>query len=208
MKNIKVKRMVAYFIDLFIISMLATGIGMINFLNPHEQEYQKTVEEVYEYTESIANTTLSTEDIINEEYADLLYDINYYSISQTLITIVVIVLYFTLFPRFNNDQTIGKQLVKIKVVYKDQERVPMYIYFIKSLIMPVFANVILFNVIGNIINVVLLFGVKGMAYLYANTIVTNIINVLCYVDVIKTISSKEGKSLRDVITKTRVVELC
>lgn len=208
MKNIKVKRICAYFIDIFIVSMLATGIGMINFFNPHQEEYQKTVEEVYEYTESIANTSVSTEDLINEEYAGLVYNINYYSLSQTVITILVITLYFTLFPRFNNDQTIGKQLLKIKVVCEDRKRVPLYIYLIKALMMPVFANIILFNVVGNIINVVMLFSFKGIEYLYANTIVTNIFNLFCYADILKTISSKEGKSLRDVITKTRVVEMC
>ena len=208
MKNIKVKRICAYFIDIFIVSMLATGIGMINFFSPHQEEYQKTVEELYEYTESIANTTVSTEDLINEEYAGLVYNINYYSLSQTIITILVITLYFTLFPRFNNDQTIGKQLLKIKVVCEDRKRVPLYIYLIKALMMPIFANIILFNVVGNIINVVMLFSFNGIEYLYANTIVTNVFNLFCYADILKTISSKEGKSLRDVITKTRVVEIC
>ena len=210
MTNIKFKRCLAYLIDLFIISMLVSLLGEINFLNPSKDKYHEVAKEYSEYYESnFGNTTtINTSDVLNEEYAGYIYDLNRYALSNTLTELAVIILYFTLFPRFNNNQTIGKRLLKIKVVSTQDEKVPIWKHFVRSIILPICANVIAYNCITILLNMGALFMFKGVNYLNANLIITYIVNIFCYVDIICMFVRKDNRSLKDIICKTRVVEIC
>jgi len=210
MANFKLKRCGAYLIDLFVVSLLVVMIGQINFLNPNQDKYQNVVNEYNEYYEvNFGNvTTIETDDLINDEYAGYIYDLNYYALSNTLIEIIVILMYFTLFPYFNNNQTIGKRLFKIKVVSNEKEEVSLWKHFIRALFIPIFANIILYNVITTILNILILFVFKDISYLYANLLITYIENIYCYADIITSFVRKDNRSIRDLICKTRVVEIC
>lgn len=210
MANFKFKRCSAYLIDLFIVSLLVMMIGQIEFLNPNLDKYQEVVNEYSEYYESnFGNvTTIETEDLINKEYAGYMYDLNYYALSNTVIEIVVILLYFTLFPKFNNNQTIGKRLFKIKVVSVDKEEVSIWKHFVRALLIPIFANVILYNVITAVLNIITLFVFKDIIYLYVNLGITYLLNIYCYADVITMLIRKDNRSIRDLICRTKVIETC
>lgn len=210
MTNLKFKRCSAYLVDLFIVSLLVVLISNINFLNPNKEKYEAVANEYNEYFESnFGNvTTIETEDLLTDEYAGYMYDLNYYSMSNLIMEIAVIVLYFTLFPKFNNNQTIGKRLFKIKVVSINDENVSLWKHFVRSLIMPIFANVILYNMITSLLNVALLFIIKDVTYLYVNLGITYVLNVYCYIDIIIGLARKDNRMVHDLICKTKVVEAC
>lgn len=207
--NLKTKRILAYSVDLFIISLLVWMISSINVLNPNKDKYQKVYNEYVEYYEAnLSNTTIVPEDLINDEYAGYMHDLSYYSVSSIVIEVLVIILYFTLFPRFNNDQTVGKRLFKIKVISDNHKRVPIWKYLIRALLIPIFANVLLYNSVATILNVGAIFIFKGIPYLYANLIITYAFNFYCYADILVSFVRKDNRSLHDILTRTRVVELC
>ena len=210
MTNFKFKRCGAYLIDLLIISLLVSLISQINFLTPNQAKYTSVVNEYNEYMESnFGNvTSIETDELITEEYADYMYKINYYALSYSLIEIVVIILYFTLFPLFNNNQTIGKRLFKIKVETLNGDNVSTWKHFVRAILTPICANVIFYNIITLVLNVSSLFIFKGLTYLYINVVINYIITIFCYIDVIMALVRKDRRSLRDVICKTRVVERC
>ena len=71
--SIKFKRIVAYFIDLLIISLLVTLISNIKVLNPNRDKYNKTLKEYSAYneelSESISNMeSITANDLITDEY--------------------------------------------------------------------------------------------------------------------------------------------
>ena len=138
-----------------------------------------------------------------------MYDLQYYAIGNTLAESLVIILYFTLFPKFNNNQTIGKRLFKIKLVNKDKDKkVTSIQLLLRSIMLPIVANIIMYTAVTSLLNIGALFLFKGIKYLYANLIITYIINFLCYADIISIFVRKDNMALHDVITGTKVVEIC
>lgn len=51
MKDIKIKRICAYVIDLFIVLILVTLLSQINVLNPYKKKYDKAYEKYTEFYE-------------------------------------------------------------------------------------------------------------------------------------------------------------
>ena len=211
MKNFTLKRIGAYLIDILVVSMLVMLVGQLNFINPNKDKYLKTYEAYTEYYDShFGNiTTEEVDDIINDEYIKYMYDLQYYAIGNTIAEAVIIILYFTLFPKFNNDQTIGKRFFKIKLEnVNDKKKVSIWQHLLRSITMPIVANIIMYTSVTSLLNILALFIFKGMNYLYANLAITYIINIICYIDIILVFVRKDNRSLHDIISKTKVVEKC
>ena len=51
MKDIKIKRICAYVIDIFIVLILVTLLSQINVLNPYKNKYDKAYEKYTEFYE-------------------------------------------------------------------------------------------------------------------------------------------------------------
>ena len=207
MNNIKIKRLMAYLIDILVISLLVSLIASIKGLNPYEEEYKKSYEQYVELSKSLENVTELTKSQTNE-YFKIMYDITYYNIPILAIESLVILLYFTLFPTFNNGQTIGKRLFKIKVVSKDGEKVGIKTHLIRSLLVPIWTNIILYTNILNIIIILLAYILKSSTFVYVFSTIEMIICIYCYVDVFMSIKNEDGKMLHDKITKSKVIEIC
>ena len=208
MKRIKFRRFGSYLIDIFIVSLLVMLISKINFINPYASKYKETYENYSEYYLNLIDgeTELSVDDLLNDEYAGYVRDLSLYSITNILTEVVVIILYFTLFPKFNNNQTIGKRLLKIKVEHIDGKDIKLYTWFIRSLLIPICANIIFYNVITSILNVGIVLAFKGTIYLYANLTLTYIICLYCYADIMVSYIRKDNRTLHDLICKTKVVK--
>ena len=207
MDNIKFKRIMAYLIDIFIISLLTSLLAGVKFINPNRAKMESTYKEYNEYAEKLVNTNTTdvTQMLEDGEYGDLFYKVSYYSMSLSITEIVVMILYFTLFPFFYDGQTIGKRLMKIKLVSKDENKVKFYKLLLRSLIVPVSASLMMYTVGSNILVTLLLFVIKGMKYLYASVAINLLITVFCYADIISMLSNKEQLSLHDKILKTKVI---
>ena len=137
MKDIKIKRMCAYVIDIFIVLILVTLLSQINVLNPYKNKYDKAYEKYTDFYEEnfSENTTIDYDTLKSPEYLDIMHDLSYYSISYSIIEIVVTILYFTLFPLLFDGQTIGKKIFKLKIVKSEpNEKVSLNNYLVRSII--------------------------------------------------------------------------
>ena len=87
MKDIKIKRMCAYVIDIFIVLILVTLLSQINVLNPYKNKYDKAYEKYTEFYEEnfSENTTIDYDTLKSPEYLDIMHDLSYYSISYSII---------------------------------------------------------------------------------------------------------------------------
>ena len=196
------KRIMAYFIDLLIISFIASMLSKVNAINPNINEYEKTMKAYTAYStelqESFGNTTVSPSDIITPEYKGFMYDLGYYGISFAVIEFSVIILYFTFFPLLFNGQTIGKKLMKICWKFK---------YLIRSLLIPMFTGFVLYTSLFKIINTFLLLGLNVDQYFKMNLIVTLIFCIYAYADIFVMFARNDKKSLHDLITKTSIIAI-
>ena len=135
MKKVTFRRLIAYVLDIIIVSIIASALSGIKFLNPYYDKYIVVQEK---YTETITNSeddSLNVTEFLNsDEASDLLYDMSHYGIFISIYTVVVSFLYFVVFQYFTKGKTLGKLLTKIEVVSNDGQRVSFMSLLKRSII--------------------------------------------------------------------------
>lgn len=195
------KRLSAYLLDIFLIYFLLTLISNIRFINPSYNNLMETSNEYTDTLEKYESKEISEEELLtlNKDYV---YKITKYSISTNIACILVIFAYFGLFQKYNNGQTLGKKIMKIKVVGDNQETVsigkyflrilPMYYIFIGS-VLPLAISSLIVNFVGatnfsliNSIIIYIFFGIGITSFVMMNI-------------------RKDKKGLHDLISGTKVI---
>ena len=150
MNTLLFKRFIANAIDILIISLLTGLIININFINPSKNEYTNSVNKLNEYMEEYKKNMENSENdtkpnVINDEYKSIIYDVSKYGKNYYLIDGIIIILYFTLFPLIYEGQTIGKKIVKLKVIHQEEnKKVSFWQYFFRAIITPIFKSLFFF----------------------------------------------------------------
>ena len=193
-KALSVQRFIAFLLDIFILSSIASLISY-PFLDAKSiDKLNKNSSEVIEkYT---------TGEIDMDTYVDEVKGISY-QLSQkqgvvSLVTLFLAVLYFIVYQYYNNGQTIGKKLMKIKVVSSTDKEITMNSFIFRSLIV----NSILVDMISFAI---VIFG-NETAYFYGVAICGIIKYTLLLICGFMVMWSKSGLGLHDRIAHTTVVK--
>lgn len=193
MKPVSYKRIFAYIIDIMIISIIST---LITSFIPLSSEYQRASDELYITLEDYNN-----EEITNEEYLEKVNEISYIanreSVSVSIITILIAASYFVILPYYMNGQTLGKKLMKIKVVSSNNKKLNILNYLIRSL----FVGSILLNTI----NVITILFLSKDLYLKTYNITSTIFGAIYLVIFSMILFRKDGMGLHDMIAKTKVI---
>lgn len=196
MKNVTFRRILAYLIDLFIVSVIASLIAYIPFLNPGRDDYDKSYNAVLELFSKYQNEEISLDEYENE-FTAMSYDLNKSNISYTVINLVVIIAYFGVFQWQRKGKTLGKQIMKLKIVsMKEKEEVSFVSYLIRA--------IILNNVIISVLQIIVLFCFSKENYyaLYNNL---NLVGyILIYVMAFLVFIRQDHRGLHDLITGTKV----
>ena len=93
MKNITIKRFLAYLIDLIIIGMVSFSFSYVPNINPNQEEYKQAYEDIVSLYENYDNNKL-TIDEYEQKYIALSYDLNRNNVIYTVVNLVIILLYF------------------------------------------------------------------------------------------------------------------
>ncbi len=194
--NITIKRISAYIIDYIFIVLLITLISQIRFLNPNYDEYVSAYNDYYDYYEEILDNNISIID--TKEFKIAYYNLDKYSISISISSIIVYLLYFVGFQKWNNYQTLGKKVFNIKISSKSNN-----ISWGKLTI----RSIILYNIFFEILSILALFIFKENNYLYVNIAISIIASIVFYINVFMIILSKKHLGLHDIICKTEIKEV-
>lgn len=195
----KIKRLFAYLIDIMIVGFVASALANIDVINPYINEYMESYEKFSEKLSSIngenANEVISSDAFILQYKSTLKY-----SIYSTGISFVCYILYFVGFQKWNKNQTVGKKLMKLKIINKDSsDNINVWQYLIRTLI--------LYNLIFGSINVCLSLWLNNKLFFTMSMIVSIIGYVITYLCYAMILFRKDGKGLHDLISKTEVVEV-
>lgn len=193
----KLQRLGAYIIDYIFILLLITLLGQIRFLNPTFDEYYKTYDESMEM---INNT--NEEDIFklleSEEYSLANYNLAKYSVSISIISIIVYLGYFVGFQKWNKNQTLGKKLFNIEVASIKNTDVKWWQILLRE--------IIIYNLIAEILYVILILFLNVNSYFMISNIILAISSLIFLINVILILFRKDGRGLHDLLAKTIVVE--
>lgn len=240
------KRVLAYMIDIIVVTVIATLLSNIGFINNKTKEYQDVYQEFSElykdytsinvkindalkddkisedeYKEIIDNETFKSffeseysEDISNKKemtdiknkitayYGDKAAEYNYkmqkMSISSSIITLSVTLLYFGVLQFFLKGQTLGKKLLKIRIVSATDKKNNIAQYILRSLVVN--------NVLLNSINVIFLACANRVTFNKVDNIISFLISLVEAVIIFLVITRKDNRGIHDLLANTRVVE--
>lgn len=188
------QRLVAYLIDGFIITMI---ISMIASLFVNSDAIQKINNELVDLINKLQTNDVSYLTYI-KEVSVLELELAKQSGIITIVTLFVEILYFVVFQIYNSGQTIGKKIMKIKVISNNGE-LTMNQMIVRSLLI----NSVLLNMISL---VAVSFINDPMQYLYVFGSFDSIQYLFVIVTTLMVMFRKDHVSLHDMITNTRVIK--
>ncbi len=187
------KRFFAYIIDIFIVLVIANLITMFIPISEKTQDYYKELQ--------TTQKKMYDKEIDVKEYTDIVLEDNY-NISKgtvliSLTSIIIYILYFVVYQVYNNGQTVGKKLMKIKVKSITDEPLSINTMLFRALI--------IYGIAANIINLILILLLKKELYLSISNTISIIQSLIVIISVFMILFSKQKIGIHDIITKTEVV---
>lgn len=187
------QRLLAFIIDIFILSIITALI--ISFI-PVNNTASKLYDEQNKILEDYIDGNYNMEDYVNK-MIDIEYDISKYTVVSSLVAIVISLLYYVVYPCYNDGQTIGKKILKIKVKKVNDKELSMNDLLIRSMI----NNSILLNIIC----IILVLLLNKSLYLTTSSLFNGIQYLIMFISVILIAFSKSSQGIHDRIVKTEVV---
>lgn len=193
-KALFVQRLVAYVIDVIIITFV-TSLLVSPFID--EKEANKLNNKSTEIVEQYINKEIDTK-TYTLEFMNVSYNVARNNGLLTITTIIMEILYFIVFQIYKGGQTVGKMLMKIKIV-SDNNELSMNQMIFRNLV----ANSILLNIITFTF---MIFGSKDI-YFYATGIFSFIQYILIFISTFMVMFRNDGCAVHDKLAHTKVVRI-
>ena len=205
-------------IDILIVSLISTFITSNIYINKDYKEYIKTSDEYdafYEgYVDSIEQLQekLEDEEINQDEYdkkeeklnsafdkknKDYNYKLIKLSTISTTISLLVILLYFVVIQFYFNGQTVGKKIMKLRVVSNSDKKLNIFNYLLRSLILN--------EVLINGLSVIMVLMLSKSNYLIYNEIIYVVNYVLEMAIIFMIVFDKNNRGIHDYIANTKFI---
>lgn len=185
-------RLMAYLIDLIIISLIVSVVSI-----PFEDKNIENLNKEYnDIVDKYTNNKIDNNEFINQ-YMDISYDLNYKMVPINIINLSIIILYYVIYQSKNNGQTIGKKLMKIKIISNDVSDITTNDY--------VFRSFILNGLLISILDLILILFVNRKYYFYLSFPLQIIQIILILITVFMILFRKDGRGLHDKVSNMKVI---
>ena len=151
------KRALAYTIDINILGLI---LLLVNVIVPKDEKDINV--KLNSLNETYLNKEISFNDYL-EEYSIISYEIDKNNIIYTIVNVIFVMIYFIIMPFIFNGQTIGKKIMKIKLVKEDK-------LTITSLVI---RNLIINGLGYMLLSLILIHILKPYSYFIITTILSN-----------------------------------
>ncbi len=189
-----VERLGALLIDLFIITIVTSLFSMVVVDNDN---YNKLSDESSKLMEEYISGKVKPTTYISRA-SDISYDISRETAGLSIITVGIYILYFIVFQYKRNGQTLGKKLLKLRVVSNNDEELTMNSFAIRSLLV----NSIFFDII--LLSVTIL--CTKDVYFISSLVIEFIEYSLLFAIALTVLTRKDKRGIHDLITNTKVIK--
>ena len=204
------RRIMAYFIDIILVVMVSTLITSNKYIDINYSKYQKVYNEYKTCSDEYESLLKdSEEEKLDEKESDKLdkyeeklnnysYRLSKLSFVPRFMGIILSLFYFVVLQFYFNGQTLGKKIMKLRVVSNDNKNINIFSFLIRSLIV----NEIF---ISSLNLICILFLSKNAYFTYSKVIyfVTYFIEILI---VFTIIFSKDNRGIHDILANTKVID--
>ena len=193
-KALFIQRFVAFIIDILLISMVASFI-VVPFVD--NDSITKLTDSGNEVSEKYLAGEIDEKAYFTESM-NITYQMARKNGALTFVTLLLEILYFIVFQFYRGGQTIGKKLMKIKVVSTDGDMTINQMLFRALIIDMILLDMIVFGfVIFAPVNV----------YYYGTLVLEIIQYLIIFVSVVMICFNKSRRGLHDLIARTEVVKV-
>ena len=176
-----------------------------------EEEYTKLIEN--ETYKKIIISKYEDNEISKKEYQEIMTEINkefdiiakdYIYIlgkkgsTNSIVTLVCTLLYFGILQYVLKGQTIGKKLLKLRVISASDKKINVLNYILRTLIV----NDVLLNTIG----IIFLLTASKNIYLKADNIISILVSIVEALIIFLVLTRPDGRGLHDLLFNTRVID--
>lgn len=193
MKANSYKRVLAYLVDIMIISFVSL---LLTYFVPTSENYNKLNKEFEALTIDYRNQEVTMEEYL-EKGTDINYQLNKEGVPQTIVSTVLSIIYFVVLAYFMNGETLGKKLMKIKITSNNDKKLTMNNYLIRALVID--------SVLMNIITIITILLFSKDIYLTSYNIISYVFSFVYIVSLAMILFSKNGRGLQDILANTKVI---
>lgn len=187
-------RIVAFFVDLIILSLI---LSLLTFWIPTSKSYEEAIE-----NEDTIITSYRKGDITPEEFFNKYFENSYVKDKEkVIISVVSIILslgYFGTFAYYNDGQTLGKKMLKIKVVDLDNKKASHLSLMLRTLIVN--------GVLVSILSCIIIMLITKYDYFYTIGLLQVIQTIIMISSLFMVAFRNDKKGIHDLLAKTKVIE--
>lgn len=193
MKATFFERLGSYLIDTvivsFIFSIICLGLG---------EQTSSAKKEIEKLDKQLLEEVITPEEYL-EEYQSALYDYQKECVLESGISVALTVAYYVVFQYMNKGQTIGKKLLNLRVVDKDNKKT---ISILKGFV----RSFILFSILSGTLSIILLYVLNKNSYFISYGGLLLFEGIFMLTTVILMLYKKDGRGLHDIMTNTIVIK--
>ena len=189
------KRLIAFLIDIVIVSFVVNLVS-IPFINTDSVE--KLSLENEKVLKQYNSGEIDSKTFINQSI-DVNYELTRVDGIINIIQILFMILYFVVYQFYNNGQTIGKKLMKIKVCAFDDSELNINNYVVRGLINDF--------ILVNMVVLGFAFVASKDVYFYAISVFEGIQYLVLIISLFMIVFSSDGRGIHDRISNTKVINI-
>lgn len=187
------KRIIAFVIDIVIVSLVVSLINLLP-LDPYKDKYKDAYEK---YNEVVQKSTEDDKNDYKDEIIELNYEVYKYRTYSSMFSATALILYFGVLPLVMNGQTLGKKIMKLRVVSNNEKKLNFWKYLIRI--------VILNNIWLSLINIGAVYVVSGVKFYYVTYVISMLSSLIYMLNLIMVMFRKDNRGLHDMVAGTKVI---
>lgn len=189
------KRIIAFVIDIVIVSLVVSLINLLP-LDPYKDKYKDAYEK---YNEVVQKSAEDEKNDYKNEIIELNYEVYKYRTYSSMFSATALILYFGVLPLVMNGQTLGKKIMKLRVVSNNEKKLNFWKYLIRI--------VILNNIWLSLINVGAVYVVSGVKFYYVTYVISMLSSLIYMLNLIMVMFRKDNRGIHDMVAGTKVIEV-
>lgn len=187
------KRIIAFVIDIVIVSLVVSLINLLP-LDPYKDKYKDAYEK---YNEVVQKSAEDEKNDYKNEIIELNYEVYKYRTYSSMFSATALILYFGVLPLVMNGQTLGKKIMKLRVVSNNEKKLNFWKYLIRI--------VILNNIWLSLINVGAVYVVSGVKFYYVTYVISMLSSLIYMLNLIMVMFRKDNRGIHDMVAGTKVI---
>ena len=190
----KLKRIFAYIFDILLVSFISSLIFSV-FAKPEDLN---NYEELYNESMEVMLNTGSGE-VNEDELMDLTYRMQTATKTSQIINVGLLIVYFGVSAYLMKGQTLGKKIMKIKVVSATDKEINPALFMLRAILVT--------NFIPNLIALIALILCSKNMWYQINNITSYLSSIMLFIMVGFMIFREDERGLHDIICKTKVISI-